>query len=153
MIRTMTLEEFQKICPLFIHNIQEGFSSYPNGMLEGSSNHIKSRLLQMIELNGEENCFTDCYFARLNIEEKKKIQAVLTDGEYHYLEGICLAQDKIYQSYHPVLFDILFKLTTTEMLFSTFYFTKYPCLIWGNYDGKYPVFCLKEEDLTEKYLV
>lgn len=31
-------------------------------------------------------------------------------------------------------------LCTREIFFSTFYSTKYPCTIWGNYDMRLPVF-------------
>lgn len=44
--------------------------------------------------------------------------------------------------------EFINKMNCKEILFSTIYFTKIPCTIWGNYNNKFPIFYKSEKDLT-----
>ena len=44
--------------------------------------------------------------------------------------------------------EFINKMNCKEILFSTIYFTKIPCTIWGNYNNKFPIFYKSENDLT-----
>ena len=41
------------------------------------------------------------------------------------------------------------RLSTREILFSTIYFTKYPCTIWGNYNKSFPIFYHDNNDIQQ----
>ncbi|HCL03236.1 MAG TPA: hypothetical protein DHW61_12655, partial [Lachnoclostridium phytofermentans] len=82
------------------------------------------------------------------------------EDENHHLEGknIHLEDENFHsedESFHsegennhkPLYFqltDDMLKLTVelsaSESLFSTFYFCKYPMIVWSNYDNRHPVF-------------
>lgn len=136
----ISLEELKKQNAIYIKNIQEGFNNYPNIMLEGDEEAINAAIRQLFAANGLENSYGDFYYARLDEEAKNKVKASLKEEEIALIESLQLGCEDIFIRLNPELLEILLKLTAKEVLFSSFYFTKYPCLVWGNYGRKYPVF-------------
>ena len=84
-------------------------------------------------------------------EEKENLKELINDEDKILLE-------KFEKNYHEK--NIYFKLTkesipfitrlsTREILFSTIYFTKYPCTIWGNYNKSFPIFYHDNNDIQQ----
>ena len=82
---------------------------------------------------------------------KIKLKELINDEDKILLE-------KFEKNYHEK--NIYFKLTkesipfitrlsTREILFSTIYFTKYPCTIWGNYNKSFPIFYHDNNDIQQ----
>jgi hypothetical protein len=134
------LEELKKQNVIYIENIQDGFNKYPNMMLEGTEEKINNTIRQLFNINGLENSYADFYYGKLDDETKNKVKAALDEKEITLIESLKLGKEDIFLHLNPELLEILLKLTINEVLFSSFYFTKYPCLVWGNYDKCYPVF-------------
>ena len=68
------------------------------------------------------------------------MKAVLNESETKLVESLKLSSEDIFIRLNSELLEILLKLTSNEILFSSFYFAKYPCLVWGNYGHRYPIF-------------
>lgn len=134
------LEELKKQNVIYLENVQDGFNKYPNSMLEGTEEQVNNCIRQLFNANGLENSYADFYYGRLDQESKNKVKAALDDNEINYIESLQLGREDIFLRLNPELLEILLKLTVNEVLFSSFYFTKYPCLVWGNYNRKYPIF-------------
>lgn len=150
----MNLEEFKNINVIYIENIQDGFNKYPNLILEGTEEYINNAIKQLININGLENSYADFYYARLDQEGKNIVKAALDEKEIMVIESLQLSSDKIFLGLNPELLEILLKLTANEILFSSFYFVKYPCVIWGNYGKRYPVFFkdISTKDIVVNYI-
>ena len=119
--------------------ILDAMKKYPNQMLEKTEEEYLELLAGLIERNGEGNAFVDCYYGRLKKEEQKRILEALSDEEVQMLER----HDTEGGIYFPLTKEnlpLMAAFSAREILFSTYYFTKHPCTIWGNYDLKYPVF-------------
>ncbi|PRR81633.1 hypothetical protein [Clostridium vincentii] len=134
------LEELKKKNIIYIESIQEGFNKYPNTMLDGSEEQVNTAIRQLFNINGLDNSYADFYYGRLNQQEKNRVQAALDEKEVMVIESLQLSTDDIFIQLNSELLEILLKLTANEVLFSSFYFAKYPCLVWGNYGKRYPVF-------------
>ena len=134
------LEEFKKKNVIYLENIQEGFNKYPNTMFEGSEDQVNNAIRQLINLNGLENSYADFYYGRLDQEGKNRVKAALDEKEIMVIESLQLSAEDIFIRLNSELLEILLKLTVNEVLFSSFYFAKYPCVVWGNYGKRYPVF-------------
>lgn len=72
------------------------------------------------------------------------MKAALDEKEIMVIESLQLSAEDIFVRLNSELLEILLKLTVNEVLFSSFYFTKYPCVVWGNYGERYRVF-LKDD--------
>ena len=134
------LEELKKENVIYIENIQEGFSKYPNTMLEGTEEYVNNAIRQLFNVNGLENSYADFYYGRLDKEAKNIVKSALDKKEIMVIESLNLSAEDIFVRLNPELLEILLKLTVNEVLFSSFYFAKYPCVVWGNYGKRYPVF-------------
>lgn len=134
------LEELKEKNAIYIENIQDGFNEYPNSLLEGTEEYVNNAIRKLFIENGLENSFADFYYGRLDNDGKNKVKAALNEKEILMVESLQLSAEDIFVRLNSELLEILLKLTANEVLFSSFYFTKYPCLVWGNYDKKYPVF-------------
>jgi len=134
------LEELKNDDFIYIENIQEGFNKYPNLTLEGTEGYINNEIRQLFNANGVKNSYADFYYGRLDQEEKNRVKAALDEKEIIVIESLQLTDNDIFLRLNSELLEILLKLTVNEVLFSSFYFTKYPCLVWGNYGKRYPVF-------------
>lgn len=128
---------------IYIENIQEGFEHYSCNMLEGTEEEIYNEIYKIREENGIENSYVDFYYGKLAPQERSNLRSNLSAkaisilNMYEYLkqpEFIMLDDDIIY---------LTAELNVKEILFSTYYFCKYPCTIWGNYNRSYPIFTRK----------
>ena len=142
------LEELKKENVIYVENIQEGFNKYPNSMIEGTEEQINNAIRQLFIVNGLENSYADFYYGRLNQEEKNRVKAALDEKEIMVIESLQLSAEDIFVRLNSELLEILLKLTVNEVLFSSFYFAKYPCVVWGNYGKRYPVF-FKDESVMQ----
>ncbi len=144
----ITLEELKEANVIYIKNIQEGFNKYPNLILEGTEEYVNNVIRQIYKENGFENSYADFYYGTLDQEEKDRVKLALDEKEIMVIENLQLTSEDIFLRLDSELLEILLKLTASEILFSSFYFTKYPCLIWGNYGKKYPMF-FKDDSVME----
>lgn len=135
---------------LYIKDINSGFNKYPYEIIEGTKEYLYKIIKDLIEVNGYNNAYVDFYYSKLTKESKDIINNNLTKEEREYLVDMNIKEDEIYFNLNEKLFNILFKLTTNEILFSTFYFTKYKCSVWGNYKFKFPIF-FKDENIKNYY--
>lgn len=134
------LEELKKQNVIYIENIHDGFNKYPNMMLEGTEDEINNTIRKLFNINCPENSYADFYYGRLDEESKNRVKAALNEKEITFIESLKLGKDDIFLYLNPELLEILLKLTINEVLFSSFYFAKYPCVVWGNYNKCYPMF-------------
>lgn len=136
----ISLDELKKKNIIYINNIMDGFHKYPNSTIEGTEEEVNNLVRNIVKLNGLENSYADFYYGRLDNEAKDKVKERLNKKEIEFIESLNLDKDNIYLRLNIELLQILLKLTSNEILFSSFYFTKYPCTVWGNYGNKYPIF-------------
>lgn len=129
---------------IFIENIDEGFRDYDWAYVEGSGDDLHQYLRDKIAENGLDHSYLDFYYGRLKQDEKERIQAILEPEEIKYLENLCLKDDQIYFTMTEELFELAFRLSESEALFSSFYFRKYPCTVWSNYGHKFVEFTGKK---------
>lgn len=132
-------QEFLQKNLLHISNIEEGFEKYEYAILSGTEKAYQEFIECAVSMNGEQNSYFDFYYARLKEEERSRFRECLTEEEQDNLNTLETAKF----IYYPLKGDwipLLSKVTAKEKLFSTFYFEKYPCTLWGNYGLRYPVF-------------
>lgn len=135
----MLLETMKQKGAIWFERIEEGLDNYPYYYLEGDEERLLQELKELAIKNGYENSFVDFYYGKLSLDEKEIVQKVLTKDEIDYIYTLNL-NDNIYFRLDEKLLSITVKLSAREILFSTFYFCKYPCTVWGNYSNKFPVF-------------
>lgn len=140
----MIVEELKEKGAIYIPNIEDGFLYYSHYLMEGSSEEITHQLEELIKENGYEHSYVDFYYGRLTEEERKRVEAVLSKEELEFLNNLNTA-DSIYFPLSDSLFKLTLKLSLSELLFSTYYFCKTPCTVWGNYNHVFPVFYEKIE--------
>lgn len=136
----ISLEELKKKNVIYLDKIQDGFNRYPNMIIEGTEDKVNNAIRDLVKANGIDNSYADFYYGRLEEESKNKVKAALDEKEIELIESLNLTGDEIFLRLNYELLEILIKLTAKEVLFSSFYFSKYPCLVWGNYGRKYPIF-------------
>lgn len=140
----MIVEELKEKGAIYIPNIEDGFLYYSHYLMEGSSEEITHQLEELIKENGYEHSYVDFYYGRLTEEERKRVEAVLSKEELEFLNNLNTT-DSIYFPLSDSLFKLTLKLSLSELLFSTYYFCKTPCTVWGNYNYVFPVFYEKIE--------
>lgn len=136
----MLLETLLEKGAIWFERIEEGFNLYPYYLMEGSEDELYKKLKVLVEKNGYENSYVDFYYGRLTEDAKELVRNALTKEEVAYLDSLDLNHDTIYFPLNETLLEITAKLSVQEVLFSTYYFCKYPCTVWGNYNRKFPVF-------------
>ena len=136
----INLKELKKQDIIYIDKVQDGFNKYPNMILEGTEDEVNKGIRDIVKENGLENSYADFYYGRLDEEAKNNVRAALDEKEIALIESLKLEENEIFLRLNPELLEILLKLTAKEVLFSSFYFSKYPCTVWGNYGRKYPIF-------------
>lgn len=124
---------------IWFERIEEGLDNYPYYFIEGTEEELLQKIKDLVIKNSYENSFVDFYYGRLSLEEKEIVQKALTKDEIDYIYTLNL-DDNIYFPLDDRLLTITVKLSAREILFSTFYFCKIPCTVWGNYNNKFPVF-------------
>lgn len=138
----VTLDEIISCGAIYFETIQEGFERFDYFMMEGTAEEIHKEIKRLQELNGIENSYVDFYYGKLTKEEKLNlIEGLgLNDFFLQILEKYEKLDDVVFLKLDDDILDLTVQLNAKEILFSTYYFCKYPCTVWGNYDLKYPVF-------------
>lgn len=101
-------------------------------------------------LNNIDNSFVDFYYNFLKQEDKNKLENMLSENGKKFLVDF-KSKNSTKGVYYKLPIDsieFINKMNCKEILFSTIYFTKIPCTIWGNYNNKFPIFYKSEKDLT-----
>lgn len=141
--KNVTLEKIKRLGGIYIENIQEGFDSYNFSYLEGTKDEIQKEIKRLQEQNGIAYSFVDFYYGRLSNKEKEKVKQHLEEPYLKILNKYEDLNDVTYLLLEEEILCLTSELNAKEILFSTYYFCKYPCTIWGNYQLKYPVFTNK----------
>lgn len=124
---------------IYFDHIQEGFDHYHYEVLKLNQEEAYKTIKNLWDINGPENSYADFYYFKIDDAAKRKVDAVLDEVQIEYLKNINDTEDIIF-SLDDTLLGILIKLNYLETLFSTFYFTREPCTLWGNYNQEYVVF-------------
>lgn len=99
------------------------------------------------------NLMIDFYVERLDDEAIVKILEVLNlEEKSMFLDLIDnIDKDKVYFKVNDLnILDIIVKLNTRNMFFSTFYFLERELTLWGNYNLKFPLF-FKDDEIIKLY--
>lgn len=145
-------EKFKSSVEIQFDNINEGFSKFKSKILEEDCS-LKGDFVGFIsecfKINGSENSYVDFYYHRLSIEDRENLKKFLEEDEREFLDKYIESLDKstIYFRLTEEFIKFLINISLKEILFSTFYFTKIPCTIWGNYNKKFPIFFEREKDI------
>ena len=115
-------KEFKEKVTIRFNSINDGFNNYNNKTIEGNEEAFISFLKELI--NDED---------KILLEEFEK--------NYH--------EKNIYFKLTKESIPFITRLSTREILFSTIYFTKYPCTIWGNYNKSFPIFYHDNNDIQQ----
>ena len=134
---------------IYIERFEEGIIKYPYNILTGTETELSGLLFALYDENGPVNSFVDFYYHRLKPEEQEKLSRVLSQDQIMYIKKITKNATTVFYQLTRELLEITALLNAKEMLFSTYYFSKIPCTVWGNYERKYPIF-YKDEEVREK---
>ena len=135
-------KEFKEKVTIRFNSINDGFNNYNNKTIEGTEEAFISFLQEAFELNGEDNAYVDFYYNILSEEDKQRLKSLINDEDNLTLENF-------EKNYHEESIPFITRLSTREILFSTIYFTKYPCTIWGNYNKSFPIFYHDNNDIQQ----
>lgn len=142
-MKKVPLTQLQEHNALLITNIQDGMVQYPHEILSRTAGEYLHELRRLALKSRESGCYADFYFGRLTDPERQAVLSHLSDQSREYILSLEAGPDDLYYQLDgpddPRL-AILADLSARELLFSTFYFTRPRCTIWGNYGLKYPVF-------------
>lgn len=154
-------KEFQKQVTIRFENINHGFNKYHNSILSSKvsinpEENFINFIYKAYELNGEGNSYFDFYLCKLDVEAKTSLLNLLNEEDKLVLQR-CLKEidenglfKNIYFRLNKDILSFITRLCTRESLFSTFYFAKLPCTIWGNYNMRFPIF-FSDYETIEKY--
>ena len=155
LLNYLTDFEFNNNVSVAFKNIIDGFNSFPNITLDFKTlKFSEDKIIDLAnkiydENNGE--CFIDFYISKLSKEEQNNIINLSDDRDKELLKFIIennTHSGVYYKLLSKDLIPLLTRLNTREIFFVTFYFTKKPITIWGNYDMKFPCFFENEDDLN-----
>ena len=145
--------EFKNNVSIRFNNILDGFDNYKNFEIKGESiekdeNTIISFLTEVFELNNNK-AYVDLYLNNLDKSDKENLLNICCqDDKEIIMEHINLNHDEpYYKLKDKSLIPFLARLNTGEVFFVTFYFTKVPLTIWGNYNMTFPCFTDTDENL------
>lgn len=132
---------------LIINNINDGFSSYSNGIIScidnNISNYEKEKLFInfFLELyNYYPNFFTDYYVNTLDSNGLKIVCDNLPSEDLLHLNSNCNFSNNIYfKISNKNIIPYLTRLSTRELCFCTFFIDN-GITIWGNYNFNFPIF-------------
>lgn len=166
-------EEFEQLVEVkVIDSVEEGFENYVSGILDVRETAPTEKELENIpfgiiedynilheekfihfmrrvqeENRGEKN-LVDCYLKEahsgglltamelLDYKDKLIFLELLRSG----------IDDNPYLELNDRILELMLKLSTREILFTTMFYKKRPITIWGNYDMAFPVFFKTEQD-------
>lgn len=143
---------FEGNVPLQFSNILDGLTNYLNFNINGNNvldgeNAIIEFLTEVFQLNDNEG-FVDLYLNKLDESEKNNLlKMCYTDDTNTIIEHINLNHNEpYYKLTNKSLIPFLVRLNTREIFFVTFYFSKIPFTIWGNFNMTFPCFSDNEEN-------
>jgi len=142
----VTAEILREQGAILLEHVGDGFEKCAFFMIQGDAGKLQSFLEACLRENLEEG-YADFYYSRLTEEQKADFRAGLREEELQVLDRFVQQEDRIYYPLTEESLAFLADITARGWLFSTFYFTKQPCTVWGNYDGNYPVFCHTPEEV------
>lgn len=128
---------------VLIPNIQTGLSEYPHVLLQKTPEEFLELLRQMISLNGAGRSYADFYWGRLSEEERGRVTSSFPQSKKALWMDLTASMEIGVEDLYFSLEDdefllMLHYLTSEEILFSSFYFTRFPCTVWGNYNLSWP---------------
>lgn len=151
-IKAISKTDFDKIIKIKFNNILDGFESFKYVELysrkEKKNNEIEEDFIKTLEsffnLNNAENkIIIDFYKNKLNADSIRFIEDNLNLDEMKLFNEILNSgseNDIFFELNDKKYIRLLTKLCTRELFFITFYFTKGPVTIWGNYNLKFQLF-------------
>lgn len=147
----ISYEEFKKKGAISFNNIEEGFNRYRHKILTGEEEAMKKFLYEAIRINGIENSFVDFYYENLHEDSKKKVFEMLSEEGRKLLTKFIKESNskEVYFNLTLESIPLICEVNFKEILFSTFYFTKSPLTIWGNYERRFPCFYDNDESIKE----
>lgn len=143
----ITREKMIELGGLDIVQVRDGFEQYESAVLAGDKEQIENFLQKCLC----ENCgkaYADFYYSVLEEREKKRFREYLNAEEKHILDNFIYDGASIYYPLTEKNLKFLSDITAECRLFSTFWYLKYPAVIWGNYELKYPAFFRNAEDMA-----
>lgn len=143
--------EFEENVSIRFNNINDGFNNFFNKTIEGNEEALISFMEEAFMLNGEDNSYVDFYYNVLEEQDKKRLKELISHEDNILLEEFesNYTEKNIYFRLTKRSIPFVVRLSAAEALFSTIYFTKYPCTIWGNYNKRFPIFCKEKEDIND----
>lgn len=138
--KIVTKEQIIALGGIYFDNIQEGFDKYDYILMEETKEDIIKEIKRLRDLNGLECSYVDFYYGKLMTEEKNKLKDGLSPSLIPILQSYEDLKEAVIISLTDELLNLTAELNEKEILFSTYYFCRFPCTIWGNYNQKYPVF-------------
>lgn len=124
---------------IYFENIQFGFDNYDYRITQLNEEEAYETIKELWKSNGHDNSYADFYYYKIDEAAREKVERVLNKKEKQYLKDMS-HKDEIIFHLDDTLLRILIKLNYLEVLFSTFYFTREPCTLWGNYNQEYIIF-------------
>lgn len=142
----ITREELLELGGLDIMQVRDGFERYESAVISGSSEKIELFLQRCLHMNGE-SAYVDFYYYALAEDERERFWSELSEDEKRILPCFGYEKNSIYYPLTDKNLKFFADVTAKCRLFSTFWYLKYPAVIWGNYDLKYPVFFKGMEEM------
>lgn len=154
-INTISKEEFDKIIKIKFDNILDGFDRFNYielySRIEKEKDKIEEDFIKTLEgffdLNyDKDKIIIDFYKNKLDKDSIKLIENNLDIEEiklFNEILNVGNENDIFFEISDKKYIRLLTKLCTRELFFITFYFTKGPITIWGNYNLKFPLFYRK----------
>lgn len=129
---------------VLLTNIQTGLEDFPHIILKKTETGYLDLLKKMIELNGPKHSYADFYWGRLLEEERNRLASSFPDSKKQLwmklIRSFSITEKDLYFTLEdPLFLEMLNFLTCKEILFSSFYFTRFPCTVWGNFNLSYPI--------------
>lgn len=152
----ISFNEFKDNVNIRFNNILDGFNNFKSFTIDGTlSNNSESSIIDFIYNIFEENdneCYIDFYITKINNNEKDNLMNLIDDEYKSLLKNIINMNhnDIYYKVKNKNILPFFIKLNTREIFFVTFYFTKNPITIWGNYKLRFPCF-FNDNDTFEHY--
>lgn len=146
-IRPITRAALQKAGYLYADTVQEAFGKYEGGILSAQTREDMREFLREVERQNQGAMYGDFYYPVLGKEQKEAFLAGLSPDQRRTLETLDVEAGEIYFPVSGEVLDLLFEITASEWLFSSFYGGRRKVLIWGNYGLQFPIFCEDEETM------
>ncbi|QHQ59466.1 hypothetical protein Ana3638_00520 [Anaerocolumna sedimenticola] len=148
-ILSITEKELLNKNAVLLKNVEEGFANREYFILKGDRKGFKAFMHKALNRNGEAEVYADFYYPNLSIEQRNGFLKALSKENLDIFKKYNWP-DKIYIGLNSELLDFLLDITMDELLFCSFYFTRFPCTVWGNYNLTFPVF-FKDSETKGRY--